>query len=84
VHRRLQRVDAGVGHGGVRHLAVHRHLQLQATVVGVHHLVAEAGGDHQIGPGQAVLEQPARAELAAELLVVGEVQLDAALERHAQ
>jgi hypothetical protein len=42
-----------------------------------HHLVAEAGGEQEVGLGQAVLQQPAGAELAAELLVVGEVQLDA-------
>ena len=48
------------------------------------HLVAEAGGDQQVGLDQALLEQPAWAELAAELFVVGEVQLDAALERQPQ
>ena len=80
VHRALQRVDAGVGDGRVRHLAVHRHFHLQAAVVRGDHLVAEAGGDHQVGLRQALCcsSQPGP-ELAAELLVVGEVQFDAAL-----
>ena len=76
--RALQRVDAGRRDRGMRHLAVHRHLHLQAAVVGGDDLVAEAGGDQQVGLGQARLQQPAGAELAAEFLVVGEVQLDAA------
>ena len=62
----------------MRHLAVHGHLELQAAVVRGDDLVAEAGGDQQVGLDEALREQPARAELAAELLVVGEVQLDAA------
>ena len=56
------------------HLAFHRHLQLQAAVVRHHHLVAEAGGDHQVGLCQTLRQQPAGAQFAAELLVVGEVQ----------
>ena len=74
---RLQRIDAGVRIGGVRP-AVQRDLELQAAVVRGDDLVAEAGGDQQVGLRQLLREQPAGAELAAELLVVGEVQLDAA------
>jgi hypothetical protein len=81
LHRALQRIDAGGRNGGVRHLAVHRHFHLQAAVVGRDHFVAEAGRDHEVGLGQALLQQPARAEDAAEFFVVGEVQLDAALGR---
>jgi hypothetical protein len=70
---------AGARDGRVRHLAVHRDFHLQAAVVRRDHLVAEAGGDHQVRLGEALGEQPARAQEAAEFLVVGEVQLDAAL-----
>ena len=76
--RALQRVDAARRNRRVRHLAVHRDLELQAAVVRGHDLVAEAGGEQQVGLDQALLQQPAGAELAAEFLVVGEVQLDAA------
>jgi hypothetical protein len=75
----LQRVHAGVRIGGVRSQAVQRHFHLQAAVVRGDHLVAEAGRDQQVGLGQALLEQPARAEFAAKFFVVGEVQFDAAL-----
>ncbi len=60
------------------HVAVHRHLKLQAAVVRHDHLVAETGGDHQVGLGDALVQQPAGAQFAAEFLVVGEMQLDAA------
>ena len=55
-----------------------RHFELQAAVVRGDDLVAEAGGDQIVGFGQPLLEQPARPELAAELLVVGEVKFDGA------
>ena len=74
----LQRVHAGVRNGRVRHLAVHRDLHLQAAVVRGHDLVGKARAQRQVGPGEALAQQPARAQLAAELLVVGEVQLDRA------
>ena len=83
VHRSLQGIGAAVGDGGVRHVAVHRHLQLQAAVVRHHHLVAEARSDHQVGPSEALLQQPLRPELAAVLLVVSEVQLNRARQRRA-
>ncbi|CAN6484085.1 unnamed protein product [Victoria cruziana] len=79
VSRPLQRVDTAVWNGGMGHIALHSHLKLQAAVVGRDHLVAETGRDHQIRLGVAVLQQPARAKLAAKLFVVGEVQLDAAV-----
>ena len=65
----------------MRHLAVHRYLHLQAAVVRRDHLVTEAGGDHQIRVNDLVLEQPGRADLAAELLVVGKEQLHATVSR---
>jgi hypothetical protein len=55
--RALQRVDAGRRDRRVRHLAVHRHLELQAAVVRGDDLVAEAGGDEQVGPDDALREQ---------------------------
>ena len=75
----LQRVDAGVRHGGVGHLAVHCEFHLQAAVVRGDHLVAKAGGNHQVGVDDLVFQQPGRADFAAEFFVVGEHQLDAAL-----
>ena len=77
----LHRVDAGIGNRGMRLSAVHRHLHLQAAVVGGDDLVAEACRDHQVGVDDLVLEQPGRAEFAAELLVVGEQQFHAAAGR---
>ncbi len=47
--RALQRVHAGGGNGGVRHLAVHRDFHLQAAVVRRHDFIAEAGRDQQVG-----------------------------------
>ena len=61
----------------MRRLAVHRDFHLQAAVVRGDDLVAEAGGDQQVGLREPLLQQPAGPELAAEFLVVGEVQLDA-------
>ena len=43
-------------------------------------LVAEACRDHHVRLGVAVLQQPAGAEFAAPFFVVGEMQLDAALQ----
>ncbi|MNS76702.1 hypothetical protein D3C72_1102570 [compost metagenome] len=71
----LQRIHPRMRHGSVGHLALHGNFHLQAAVVGRHHFVAEAGCDHQIGLGQPLLQQPARAHDAAELFVVGVVQL---------
>ena len=75
----MQRVDSGVRHRRMPRLAVHRDFHLQAAVVAGDHLVAETCGDQQVRLGQALAQQPARAEFAAELLVVGEIQLHAAL-----
>ena len=75
----LQRVDAGVRHGGVGHLAVHGELHLQAAVVRGDHLVAKAGGNHQVGVNDFIFQQPGRADFAAEFFVIGEHQFDAAL-----
>jgi hypothetical protein len=49
LHSRLQCVDTGFGDRGVRHLAMHRYFQLQAAVVRGDDLVAETGGNQQIG-----------------------------------
>ena len=84
VHRALQGIGAGVGHGGVGHFALHGDFHLQAAVVGRHHFVAEARGHHQVGVGQPLRQQPAGTHFAAKFFVVGEVQFDAASERQAQ
>ena len=75
-HGGLQGINARVGDGRVRHLAVDRDLHLQAAVVRGDDLVAEAGGNHQVRVNHFVPEQPARADLATKLLVVGEQQFD--------
>ena len=80
VHGALQRVGATVGNGCMRHVAVDRDFKLQAAVMRHHHLVAETGRDHQVGFGQTVFQQPVRPQLTTVFLVVGEVQLDTALE----
>jgi hypothetical protein len=67
----------------MRSQAVQRDFHLQAAVVRGDHLVAEARGDQVVGLAQAVVQQPAGAQFAAELLVVGEVQFDRALQRQA-
>jgi len=82
--RALQRIDAAFGNGRMGLPAMNRDFHLQAAVVRGDHLVAKARGDHQVGLGELVSEQPARPQLAAKLLVVGEVQLNNAAERGAQ
>jgi transposase InsO family protein len=42
------------------------------------HVVGEAGADREIGLGNPLLDEPARTDLAAGLLVVGEVNSTAA------
>src|SRR6185295_20333464 len=73
---RLKRVDAGLRHGGMRLLAGDRHLEMQAAVVRGDDGIGEPGRDRRIGPGQLLVEQPFRADDAADLLVVGEVELE--------
>ena len=76
----LQGIDAGVGNGGMRHLAVDGHFHLQAAVVRGYHGIRKAGGNQQVGFDNAALKQPAGAEFAAKLFVVSEMQLDRALQ----
>ena len=47
--RRLQRIDAGEGHGGVGRAAAHLDLEMQAAVVRGDDRVGEAGADREIG-----------------------------------
>jgi hypothetical protein len=56
---------------------------MKAAVMGVDDRVGEAGADRQVRMGEAILEQIARADLAARLLVIGDVQFDRAVERRA-
>ena len=58
-------------------------LQMQAAVVGVDDRVGEARADREIRTREALLEEIARADLAARLLVIGDVQFDRAVERRA-
>ena len=56
---------------------------MQAAVVGDDHRVAETRADDRVGLRYALRQQPARTDLAALLLVVGQVQLDRALQGRA-
>ena len=59
---RLQGIDAALRHGGMRLLAGDRDLEVQAAVVGGDDRICETCGDGRVGPGQALLEQPLRAD----------------------
>ena len=59
------------------------HLQVKAAVMRVDDRIGKAGADRQIGTREALLDQPARADLAARLLVIGDVQFDRAVEPRA-
>jgi hypothetical protein len=76
--RRLEGVAAGFGLGGVGGPAGYLDLQMQAAVVGGDDGVGEPGRDGEVGLGDAGLEQPFRPDGAADLLVVGEMELDGA------
>lgn len=65
------------------HLAVQCHGHLKAAVVEGDCLMTEAGGQLQVGLGQALGQQPARAQFTALFLVMGEDQIDAPLQRQA-
>ena len=58
--------------------------EVQRLVNMVNEILQFARGEQQIGLGQTLLQQPAGAEFAAELLVVGEQQLDAASDSSAR
>ena len=81
--RRFKGVDAGRGPGGVRRAAKDLDLQVKRAIMRVHHRVREASADRQIWLREALLEQITRANLAARLFVVGNVQFDCSIERRA-
>src|SRR5277367_1783485 len=57
--------------------------EVKGAVMGVDNRIGEAGADRQIRTREAALEQMTRADLAARLLVIGDVQFDRAIERRA-
>ena len=59
--------------------AAHLDLEMQAAVVRGHDAIAEPGADREVRP-LCLRQQPLRADLPARLLVVGDVQLDRAVE----
>ena len=77
----LQRIDTGVRNRRMGHRAVHGHFHLQAAVVRGDDLVRKTGRDHQVGPRQFFAQQPAWAQFSAKLLVVGEQQFHATVQR---
>ena len=82
--RGLQRVDAALRLGRVARTSAHVDFEMQAAVVRRRDRVGEARADREVGVRHALREQPRRAEGAADLLVVGEMQLDGAIERRAE
>ena len=58
-------------------------LEMQAAVVGGHHRIGKARPDREVRLRQALLQNPARADVAAGLLVVGDVQFDRPVQRRA-
>jgi len=79
----LDGIVAGVGPCRMGRLAAHRHLEVQAAVVGHHHVVREGRREHVVGPAQALRKNPARSGHAAGFLVVGEVEFGRAGQGHA-
>lgn len=58
------------------------HLQMQAAIMRSHDLIGEAGGNRQVRLADAGVQQPLRADGAADLLVIGKVQFDGAVQRN--
>src|SRR5258708_36302113 len=77
----MEGVDPRLRNGGVRGSSRETRLELQAAVVRGDDSVGEAGADGEVRPGEAACEEPGGTELAADLLVIGEMQLDASAER---
>jgi hypothetical protein len=63
--RRFESIDAGRGTGGVRRAAEGLDFEVKGAVVRVDNRVREPSADRQIRTREAVLEQIARADLAA-------------------
>ena len=78
--RRLQRVGAAFRHRGMGLAALHRDFEMQHAVVRGDHRIGEAGADREIGLADLLVEQPFRADEAAGLLVIGQMQFDRAVE----
>src|SRR5215471_4312767 len=73
-------VDPGGWHSRVRLPPRDRHLQMQTTVVCGDHRIRKAGRDRDVGPHQALIEQPFRTDASTGLLVIGEMQLERSIE----
>ena len=65
---------------GMGRATAHLDLQMQAAIVGVDNRVRKAGAERQIRLRQAFRQQQGWADLAADLLVIGQVQFDGALQ----
>ena len=77
---RLHCVIAGIRASGVRRLADNLDLEVKRAIVGGGDAVGKAGRYGVIGLGNALFEQPLRADGTACLLVVGKVQFHRAFE----
>ena len=81
--RGLERVDPGIRPRRMRGFAFDPHLEVQAAIVRHDDVVGKAGADHVIGLREPSFEDEARADGAAHFLVIGEMELDRAVERDA-
>ncbi len=78
--RRRQRIDARLRHRRVALPALDDHFEVQAAVMCCGDRVRESGPDCEIGLTEAALQDPAWADVAANLLVVGKMQFQTAVE----
>jgi hypothetical protein len=65
----------------VRRAADDFHFEVQASVVRSRDRIREAGRNREVGTRKTLLEDPRRADGAADFLVVREVKLDGPMER---
>src|SRR6266404_2438286 len=76
-----QRINPRLGHCRMALAPADRDFQVQTTVVRRSHRVRKSRANRIVRATQALGEQPARPDIPADLFIVGEMQLDAAVER---
>src|SRR5208337_77500 len=81
--RRFERVDSSVRRGRMGGLPIHLDLKMQTAVMRVHYAIRESGADDQIGLTDPFAHKKAWTDIAAGFLIVGEMQLDRAVQRNA-
>ena len=76
-----QRIDPGLGPRGMGGASAHRHLKMKAAIMGDGDAIGEAGADGVVRLADGLRQQPAGADQAAGLLVIGEMKLDRTSQR---